>query len=79
MLAIVAGVFFVLVIGMTALAGKKASKVEDMIYGMEPVSMTAIVERKTTPAALVPSVLFVVMVMILTVFGIMALNLVPMR
>jgi fumarate reductase subunit C len=79
MLAILAGGLFILVIVMTALAGKRVSTVRDMIHGMAPTAMPAIVERKTTPAALLTIAMFIVVILVLTVFGFMVLNLLPMR
>ncbi len=79
MLAVLAGALFILVIVMTALAGKRVSTVQEMIHGMAPAAMPTMVEHKTTPAALLTIGIFIVVIMALTVLGFMALNLVPMR
>ncbi len=78
-LAVVAGGLFILVIMMTVLKGKKASTVQDLFRGMTPVAVPIKVERRTTPAALVTIAVFIVVILVLTVFGFMVLNLVPMR
>ena len=79
MLAVVAGALFVLVIVMTTLVGKKVATTREMIHGMEPVAMPAIVERKTTPVALLTIGIFIVVIMVLTILGFTVVNLVPMR
>jgi cytochrome c oxidase subunit 1 len=78
-LAVVAGALFVLVIVMTALVGKRVTTAREMIHGMEPVAMPAIVERKTTPMALLTIGIFIIVIIVLTILGFTVINLVPMR
>lgn len=75
-LAVVAGAMFILVIVVTALAGKKVATV-DLFRGMEPPDLPVIVEHKTTTGALMVIGLFIVAILVLTVLGFMALNLLP--
>jgi cytochrome c oxidase subunit 1 len=78
-LAVVAGALFILVIAMTLLAGKKATTVEDLFHGMIPVVVPVKVVRRTTPAALITIAAFIVVILVVTIFGFIALNLLPMR
>ena len=78
-LAVVAGGLFVLVIMMTVLAGKRVTTVKDMFSGMIPAALPVKVERRTTPAALLAIAIFIVVILVSTVFGFMVLNLIPMR
>ena len=78
-LAVLAGVIFVLVVVMTALAGKRVTTVRDMIRGMTAPAIPVKEERKTTPMALMVIALFIVVTLVLIVIGISTLNLVPMR
>ncbi len=71
-LAIIAGILFMTVIGMTILAGKKLTTAE-VPRGLRAPDFVARREFKYTPTALVPGVLFVLVVLGFTVvaFGIM--------
>ncbi len=78
-LAVVSGALFILVIGMTLLAGKKATTVEDLFHGMTPLVLPVQEVRRTTPAALITIAAFIVVIIVATLFGFLVLNLVPMR
>lgn len=78
LLAIVAGVLFVLVAVMTALAGRKATTIRETIRGLAPLVLPIVKEHKTTPIALLTTITFIVVVLVLTILVFMRLNLVPM-
>jgi cytochrome c oxidase subunit 1 len=71
-LAIIAGVLFMTVIGMTILAGRKLAASE-VLQGLGAPAFVTKREFKYTPTALVPGFLFVLIVLAMTVgaFGIM--------
>ncbi len=70
-LAIVAGVLFITIIGMTIIAGKKLATSE-VPQGLAAPELVVKREIKYTPTALIPGILFVLVVLALTVaaFGI---------
>ncbi len=72
MLATAALIIFVLIMAMTAIAGKRVATTVEAIKGMEPPDLPLKVEYDRTPVALIPSTLFLVGVIILTLvaFGI---------
>jgi cytochrome c oxidase subunit 1 len=65
-LAIIAGVLFMMVIGMTMLAGKKLAASE-VPQGLDAPDLIIRQEFKYTPTALVPGILFIIVVLALTV------------
>lgn len=71
-LTLIAGVFFFAVIGMTMLAGRKLS-VSELGADLSMLAVTPTREFRYTPTALIPGVIFVVIVLISTAgaFGIM--------
>ncbi len=69
MLAVVAGVTFVLVMGMTSWKGMKAATVEDAIRGTEAPPLPPKVAYGRTPAALVPSSFFIVAILVATLWA----------
>ncbi len=66
MLAVVAGVIFVLIMVMTAIAGKKVATIEEAIHGMEAPPLPWKVVYNRTPVALIPASLFVVGIVVFT-------------
>ncbi len=70
-LAIIAGVLFVVIVGMTILAGRKLTTGE-IPQGLGAPDLTVKQESRSTPIALVPGVIFVLLVLTFTVvaFGI---------
>ena len=70
-LAIIAGIIFMVVIGMTILAGRKLA-VSEVPQGLKALDVMVTREFKYTPTALIPGVLFILVVLALTVvaFGI---------
>ncbi len=72
LLAMVAGVAFVLIMGMTLLSGKRAGTLEESIRGLEAPLLPQKVAYSRTPIALIPPFVFIVGIIVLTViaFGI---------
>jgi hypothetical protein len=72
MLATAALIIFVLIVAMTAIAGTRVATTAEAIKGMEAPELPLKVEYNRTPVALIPSTLFLVGVIILTLvaFGI---------
>ncbi len=70
-LAIIAGIIFMLVIGMTILAGRKLA-VSEVPQGLAAPDVAVTREFKYTPTALIPGILFILVVLTFTVvaFGI---------
>jgi cytochrome c oxidase subunit 1 len=66
MLATAALILFILIMGMTAIAGKRVATSVEAIKGMEPPHLPLKVEYDRTPVALIPSTLFLVGVIFLT-------------
>ncbi|MEE8389538.1 MAG: cbb3-type cytochrome c oxidase subunit I, partial [Anaerolineae bacterium] len=79
MLAIVAGILFVLIITMTIIAGRKVATVEEAIKGMEPLTAPLKVEYERTPVALIPPILFVIGIVVLTVLAFGFLRAIPIQ
>ena len=69
MLAIAAGVAFALVMGMTILTGKRAASLEDAIKGTEALTLPQKVDYRRTLVALIPSSIFIIGVMVLTLWA----------
>lgn len=65
-LAIIAGVLFVLIMVMTLVAGKKVATIEEAIKGTEAAILPAKVEYGKTVAALIPSSIFIIVILVLT-------------
>lgn len=66
MLAIVALVIFVLIMVMTGLKGRKVASIEDAIRGTEATALPLRVQYGRTPVALIPSSIFIVVILALT-------------
>jgi cytochrome c oxidase subunit 1 len=71
-LAIIAGIIFMIVIGMTIIAGKRLA-VSEASQGLAAPDVVVTREFKYTPTALIPGILFILVVLALTIvaFGIM--------
>lgn len=78
LLAMLAGIIFFVVIVMTALAGKKITTAQESIKGLEPLALPVVREHKRTAVALIPSGLFIVVILVLSIFFFMTLNLLPL-
>lgn len=68
MLALIAGIIFVLVMAMTVFAGRKAATIEQAIKGLESPSLAFKVPYNRTPVALVPASIFIISIIIFTLF-----------
>jgi hypothetical protein len=79
LLAIAAGVIFVLVIGMTAFAGRKVPTLSQAIRGLEPPLLPVKEEYQRTPVALLPGAIFIAGIVIFTLFAFNMLNTMPIQ
>ncbi len=68
-MAIIAGVSFILIMGMTIIAGKKAASIEEAIKGTEAPPLPAKVAYGRTIVALIPSSVFIVGILVLTLLA----------
>ncbi|MBI2906148.1 MAG: cbb3-type cytochrome c oxidase subunit I [Chloroflexi bacterium] len=68
-LAVIAGVTFVLIMVMTVIAGKKVATIEESIKGMEAPPLPSKVAYNRTPVALIPSSVFILGIVILTLLA----------
>jgi len=66
MLAITAGILFVLIVAMTALAGERVTRTEDALADLAPPALPRLPGPMPTPVALVPALAFLVTVLFLT-------------
>lgn len=73
LLAFLAGIVFVLVMGMTAIAGKKANSLEEAVKGLESPPSPVKTNYNRTPVAMLPSSIFIVLIL---VFSLIAFNLI---
>ncbi len=69
MLALVAGIIFVLIMVMTVVAGRKAATIEQSIKGLEAPPLAQKVAYNRTPVALIPPLVFVLGIVILTILA----------
>lgn len=69
MAAVVAGVVFLIVMLVTAVAGRRASSILECTAGMGPPDWPSASGRPATPLALVPPAAFLVLTIALTVWG----------
>lgn len=68
-LAIIAGVTFILIMLRTAMVREKADSIEASIKGMEAPSLISKVAYNRTPVALIPSFVFILGIITLTLFA----------
>ncbi|MBI4302043.1 MAG: cbb3-type cytochrome c oxidase subunit I [Chloroflexi bacterium] len=68
-LAIIAGVSFILIMGMTIIAGKKVASVEEAIKGIGAPALPTKVAYGRTIVALIPSSVFIVGILVLTLIA----------
>ncbi len=69
LLAVASGVLFVTVMAMTVLKGQKAMSLEDATREIKPLALPDKIDHRRTVAALVPSSLFIVSVLVLTLWA----------
>jgi hypothetical protein len=69
MLATVVGAVFVLVIGMTALAGERVATMEAAVADLMPTGLPEPTGNAWTPVALLPATAFIVGIVLLTVLA----------
>ncbi len=67
LLAMAAGIIFVLIMVMTVVTGRKATTIEQSIKGLEAPALAQKVTYNRTPVALIPPIIFVVVLIVLTV------------
>ena len=73
-LTLIAGILFFVVIGMTMFAGKKLRVASDLGSDLATLEMRPIREFVYTPTALIPGIIFVLVVLVFTAgaFGVMS-------
>lgn len=76
-LALVAIVLFLVVMGMTAMRGKKVDSPKQAIHGLEALTLPQKVTYNRTPVALVPPIVFIVGIVVLTLLAFDFLRSIP--